>query len=166
MHLDKTPLPPWCLLPRWLRWQRICLQCRRPRFSPWVGKIPWRREWQHTPVFLPGEFHGQMILLDYSPWGLKESDMTEWRAVLLHSPLGFSCGSVVKIICPQCRRCRRHWFSPWVWKITWRRAWQPTPVFLPWRIPRKEEPGGFQSIGSHRIGMTESAEHACTHTVP
>jgi len=31
----------------------------RPRFSPWVGKIPWRRKWQPTPVFLPGEFHGQ-----------------------------------------------------------------------------------------------------------
>ena len=56
--------------------------------------------------------------------------------------------------------------APGSGKITWRRAWQPTPVFLPWRIPRKEEPGGFQSLGSHRIGMTESAEHACTHTVP
>ena len=36
-------------LPRWLRWQRICLQCGRPGFNPWVGKIPWRREWQPTP---------------------------------------------------------------------------------------------------------------------
>ena len=34
----------------------ICVQCRRPVFSPWVGKIPWRRAWQPTPVFLPGEF--------------------------------------------------------------------------------------------------------------
>ena len=40
-------------LPWWLRWWRICLQCRRPGFDPWVGKIPWRREWQPTPVFLP-----------------------------------------------------------------------------------------------------------------
>ena len=39
----------------WLRWYRICLQCRRPRFNPWVGKIPWRRAWHLTPVFLPGE---------------------------------------------------------------------------------------------------------------
>ena len=46
-------------------------------FDPWVGKIPWRREWQPTPVFLPGEFHGQRSLEGYSPWGLKESDMTE-----------------------------------------------------------------------------------------
>ena len=41
---------------------RVCLQCRRPRFDPWVGKIPWRREWQPTLVFLPGEFHGQRSL--------------------------------------------------------------------------------------------------------
>ena len=41
-------------------------------------KIPWRREWQPTPVFLPGEFHGQRSLAGYSPWGCKESDMTEW----------------------------------------------------------------------------------------
>ena len=36
--------------------------------DPWVGKIPWRRAWQSTPVFLPGESHGQMILTGYSPW--------------------------------------------------------------------------------------------------
>ena len=42
-------------LPWWLRWWRICLQCRRPGFSSWVGKILWRRAWEPTPVFLPGE---------------------------------------------------------------------------------------------------------------
>ena len=40
-------------------------------------KIPWRRKWLPTPVFLPGEFHGQRSLEGYSPWGCKESDMTE-----------------------------------------------------------------------------------------
>ena len=53
------------------------LQCRRPRFNPWVGKIPWRREGLPAPVFLPGEFHGQRILASYSPRGLKESNTTE-----------------------------------------------------------------------------------------
>jgi len=48
------------------------------RFNPWVGKIPCRRKWQPTPVFLPGESHGQRSLADYSPWGHKELDMTEW----------------------------------------------------------------------------------------
>ena len=55
-------------------------QCRRHKthgFNPWVGKIPWRRKWQPTPVFFPGESHGQRSLAGYSPWGYKESDMTE-----------------------------------------------------------------------------------------
>ena len=52
--------------------------CRRPRFDPWVRKIPWRRKWQPTPIFLPGEFCGQRSLVGYSPWGCKQSDTTEW----------------------------------------------------------------------------------------
>ena len=50
---------------------------RRHRFGPWVGKIPWRRKWQPTPVLLPGESHGGRSLVGYSPWGRKESDTTE-----------------------------------------------------------------------------------------
>ena len=46
-------------------------------FDPWVRKIPWRREWLPTPVFLPGEFHTHRSLASYSPWGCKESDTTE-----------------------------------------------------------------------------------------
>ena len=46
-------------------------------FNFWVRKIPWRRKWQPTPVFLPGEAHGQRILEGYSPWGCKELDTTE-----------------------------------------------------------------------------------------
>ena len=61
----------------WCRCWRICLQCRTPRFDPWVRKIPWRREWQPTPVLLPGESQGQRIRADCSPWGCKESDTTE-----------------------------------------------------------------------------------------
>ena len=41
-----------------------------------LGKIPWRRKWQPTPVFLPGKSHGQRNLAGYSPWRHKESDMT------------------------------------------------------------------------------------------
>jgi len=53
------------------------LQWGRPRFDPWVRKIPWRMEWVPTPVFLPREFNGQRSLASYSPWGCKEADMTE-----------------------------------------------------------------------------------------
>ena len=49
----------------------------------WVGKIPWRREWHPTPVFLPGESYGQRSLVGYSSWGCKEPDRTEvtWHAL-------------------------------------------------------------------------------------
>ena len=50
---------------------------KRHRFDPWVRKVPWRRAWQPTPVFLPGESHGQRSLAGYGPWDCKESDMTE-----------------------------------------------------------------------------------------
>ena len=53
-----------------------CLSWGRPGFNPWVGKIPWRRARQPTPVFLPGESQGQRSLAGYGPWGCKESDMT------------------------------------------------------------------------------------------
>ena len=44
---------------------------------PGLGRIPWRMEWQPTPVFLPGEFHEQRSLAGYSSWGCRDSDMTE-----------------------------------------------------------------------------------------
>ena len=50
---------------------------RTCRIHLWVGKIPWRRKWPSTPVFLPGKFHGQRSLAGYSPWGRKELDLTE-----------------------------------------------------------------------------------------
>ena len=59
------------------QWQRLCLQCRKHKFDPWVGKIPWSSKWQLTLVFLPGKFHGERSLAVCSPWGHKESDMTE-----------------------------------------------------------------------------------------
>ena len=57
--------------------KNICLQCKKPGFDPWVGKIPWRRAWQPTPIFLPGKSHGQRSLAGSSPRYHKESDTTE-----------------------------------------------------------------------------------------
>ena len=48
-----------------------------PGFDPWVGKVPWRREWQPTPIFLPEEFQGQRSLVGCSPWGRKELETNE-----------------------------------------------------------------------------------------
>ena len=55
---------------------RICLQCKRHGFDPWVRKIPWRRKWQPTPVFLSEKSHGQRSLAGYSPQDGKESYRT------------------------------------------------------------------------------------------
>ena len=67
-------------LPRWLSGKESTCQYRRHkkhRFDPCVGKIPWKRKWQPTPVFLSGESHGQRRLAVNSPWGCKKSDTTE-----------------------------------------------------------------------------------------
>ena len=60
----------------WLKKWRICLRCRRLGLNPWDGKIPWRRDSQPTPVFLPGEFHGQRSLVA-TVHGIAESNATE-----------------------------------------------------------------------------------------
>ena len=52
-------------------------RCKRYLVNPWVGKIPWRRAWQPTPGFLPGESQGQRSLVGYGPQCHKDSDMTE-----------------------------------------------------------------------------------------
>ena len=65
-------------LPWWLSWERLHLQCGRPGFNPWIGKIPWRRERLPTPVLWPGKFHGL-----YSLWGHKELDTTEQPSLAL-----------------------------------------------------------------------------------
>ena len=78
-----------------------CLQCRRPWFDSWIGKIHWRRERLPTPAFWPGELHGL-----YSPWGGKESDTTErfplsWSSYLCVQALRTSvfCRVVSQFIC-------------------------------------------------------------------
>ena len=67
-----------------------CVQCGRLEFNPWVGKIPWRKEWLPTPVFWPGEFQGL-----YSPWGHKELDTTEQLS--LSFGLNFHLNSGMKL---------------------------------------------------------------------
>ena len=80
----EVPLQHFCCIlwdfPGGASGKESACQCRRHKrhgFNPWVRKIPWRRVWQPTPVFLPGESHRQRSLASYSPWGCKESDTIE-----------------------------------------------------------------------------------------
>ena len=78
-HLCQGPL-------RWHSDKESACQYRRHGFDPWVGKIPWRRNWQPTPVFQPGKrSHGQRSLVGYSLWGCKESDTTEHTHTHTHT---------------------------------------------------------------------------------
>ena len=64
-----------------VQWLRIRLPCGRPGFDPWVGKIPWRREWQPTPVFLPGESYGQRSLAGY----IQSMGSQSWTWLTIHT---------------------------------------------------------------------------------
>ena len=77
--LKLPPAPKWIVgLPWWLIWLRICLKCRRPRFPPWFGKLPWRRKWQPTPVCLENSMdRGAWWATVYTVQGRKEPDTTE-----------------------------------------------------------------------------------------
>ena len=77
---------------------------------------------------------------------------------------GFPDGVSGKEPSCQCRRHKRCRFDPWVRKILWRRAWQPTPVFLPWRIPWTEEPGELLSKGLQRV-RHDWSDLACKHVL-
>ena len=75
-HLIKCNIPLFGL-PWRLSGKEFACQCRTFRFDLWVRKIPQRRKWKPTPIFLPGDSHGQRSLVGYSPLGHKESDTTE-----------------------------------------------------------------------------------------
>ena len=74
-------------LPSWLSSKESTCQWRKHKrcgFNAWVRRIPWSRKWQPVPVFMPGKFHGQSGLVDYSPWSHKEQDTTERLSTRTH----------------------------------------------------------------------------------
>ena len=110
---------------------------------------------QPTAVFLPGESHGQRSLAGCSPWGHKDSDTTE--VTTQHSTQWgldscFSGNTSGKEPNCQCRRHKRWGFDSRVGKIPWRRAWQPTPVFLPGKAHGQRSLVGYSPWGLRRVG--------------
>ena len=79
----------------------IAGKCRRWGFNPWVGKISWRRKWQPTLVFLPGESHGQRSLEGYSPQRHKGlSDWAHMHVLVPISPSSSKEKTLPSISCP------------------------------------------------------------------
>ena len=115
------------------RWVPVCacvpsldiiiqsMQCGRPGFDPWVGKIPWRREMLPTPVFWPGESHGL-----YRPWGRKEWDMTERLSLTLPHPPCLTGWSLLSQLSEVSRAALCEKATPW-WGAELR-DWVPTSL--------------------------------------
>ena len=111
-------------LPWWLRGWSVCLECRRPRFDPWIGKIPWRRKRQPTPVLLPGESHGGRSLHGVAKSQTWLSDFT----FTLPKKLGCSCLGLAVCLCWCC--CSSPSGSCCLWTLFWRTMTSVVSVLL------------------------------------
>ena len=116
--------------------------CRRCEFDPWVWKIPWRREWLPTPVFLLRKAHGWRSPMGYGPWTRKESDTTEW--LILSKPsrrIVFSSENLEKrpiTLADTAHDLRTH--NPVVFLLgSWRMGWElclvPAYLYFPLHSP-------------------------------
>ena len=115
-----------------LRQEKICLQCRRPRFYSWVRKIPWRRDRLPSPVFLGllGSSDGKESTCNVGDPGLIRGSGRSPEEGIGY-PLQHSWASLVaQLVKNLCLQCRRPGFDSWVGKIPWRRDRLLTPAFL------------------------------------
>ena len=129
---------------RWLFWQNPSSFLGGDKVAD-IWEAPWGLE-LHTQRLWVGLLGGEMGAWGRGFWGQ--------YLRLRVSPDGASGKE------PTCQ-CKRRRFDPWMGKIPWRRKWQPTPVFLPGESQWTEEPGGLQSIGSHRV-RHDYSNLACT----
>ena len=116
-----------------------CRRCKRCGFDLWVGKIPRRRKWQPTPVFLPGKSHEQRSLADYSPWGHKELDTTIATSLVAQMVKRLSTMQETQV-----RSLGRE--DPLEKEMAIHSS------ILAWRIPWMERPSWLQSMGLQRVG--------------
>ena len=126
-------------------------QSRRCWSNPWKVKIPWRRKWQPNPAFLLGKSHGQRSLVHYSPWGHKESDMTQWLnnnyRFTLEAMTSRTDSMKAESIVWMIKRKHECWF---IHSELEEMAIHSNT--LAWKIPWTEEPDRLQSMGSQRVG--------------
>ena len=124
--------------------QESACNAEEPGLIAGLGKMPWRRVWQSTPVLLPGKSHGRRSLVGCSPWGREELDTTEW----LHFPFSLSCigegnGNPLQCSCLENPRDGGAWWAA-IYGVTQSWTWLKrlsSSSILAWRIPWSEEPG-------------------------
>ena len=126
-------------LPRGHSGKEPTCQRRRHRFHLWVGRTPWRRKWQPTPVFLPGESHGQRSLAGYSQWGHKELDTMEQLNVYI-----YMCVCVCVCVC-MCTHTHTDTHKAKLWskriktKTIWLTHWAQKLIFThKWKKKRSQ----------------------------
>ena len=123
------------------------------RLMPLLTKC-WRGgAWMRTQV----TWHSVQSSSDHygypiSNWIFCDKYERSYNISLFKMHMSFPGGTSGKEPTCQCRRCKRGRFNTWVGKIPWRWKWQPTPIFLPGKIPWTEEPDRLQSIGLQRVG--------------
>ena len=124
------------VLPLWLSGKEPSCQCGRCGFEPWARKIPWRREWQPIPGFLPGKSQGQRSLAGYSPWGHKKLDTTEQLNNNNPPPGGPALLSGRQASGLDLNLCRPPWPGPAVSYQLWPLYWVKCPQRGPgWAAP-------------------------------
>ena len=138
-------------LPWWLNGKELACKCRTCRFDPWVGKIPWGREWQPTLVFLPGKSHRQRSLMGWRLWGLTELDLAGKKPACNAGDLGLipwlgrSPGEGIGYPLQYFglswwlnrSRIRLQVWKTWVWSLGWEGPLEKGThsSILAWRIP-------------------------------
>ena len=164
-------------VPRWLSDKEPTCQCGRHRrhgFDPWVGKIPWKNEWQPPPIFWPWEFHGQRCYSGLQSMGSKRLGHG-WACMQIHVSIIFLEKEMAT------HSSTLAWKIPWPeepgrlqsmgsWRVGhdwatslslfifmhWRRKWQPTPVFLPGESQGQQSLVGCRLWGCIELDTTES----------
>ena len=146
-------------------------EMQRFGFGPWVGKIPWRRVWQPTPVFLPGEFHGQRSLAGYSQFCSQLGGLIlcvnligPWGAQIFGQTLNLDVSVRVFLIGVKqigaSLVAQTVMNPPAVWETWVRSLGQEDPLeegvathsnILAWKVPCTEEPSKLQSLRSERV---------------
>ena len=139
----------------------LCLQLAHSKvfFGKKINSLSFKEEAQSAEVPFP-----QVLLQSFLVLENRNTRQQQETGIFSNRYVGFPGMSVVKNPPCQCRNHRRHEFNPWVWKILWRRKWQPTPVLLTKKPHGQKSLGGLLHMGSQRVKHDWATEHSSTLT--